>query len=389
MIALLVIIYLSFVSLGLPNSLLGSAWPVMQGEFGAAVGAAGYISMLIFGATVISTLLSSRVIARFGPGRTVIACIFLLVLGLFGFSFATRLWMLWLCAIPIGLGSGCVDTALNNFVALHYEPRHMSWLHCFWGIGATLGPVILSFQLRRGGGWRAGYRTVAALLLALFLLLVCTARLWRRADGRGETGAQTGPLTSRQVLALPHMKLVLVSFLLAAAIEMTTGLWCGSYLTGARGFTPEDGALVVSYHFAAITIGRLAAGFLAARLGDDGLVRLGCILSLAGCVLMLLPFAGVWATAGVILLGLGIGQVYPNLIHTTPRRYGAEVSQSVVGLEMSVANLGNTFVPPLFGLLATHVSVGPLPVFLLVCTVILFVSSELARRKLRADAVSP
>ena len=374
---LLAVIYLSFISLGLPDSLLGSAWPSMYEEFSVPVSYAGVISMIISAGTIFSSLQSDFLTKKFGPGLVTAVSVAMTASALFGFSLSDSFWMLCLWAIPYGLGAGSVDAALNNFVALHYSSRHMSWLHCMWGIGATSGPYIMSYALTGGLGWQAGYRYIGWIQLALTALLAFSLPLWKKA-GRslsvsGQTAVDALPLSVRQVLRLPGAKAVFGCFFAYCALEQTAGLWGSSYLVLHGGMSAEEAAGFASLFYLGITVGRAMNGFLAIRFSDDHLIRMGLGILASGIILLLLPAGKTAAVMGLILVGLGCAPIYPSIIHSTPAHFGAEKSQAVIGIQMACAYIGNLLMPPLFGLLANHIGVFLYPFYLLALLVLMAV----------------
>ena len=388
MTTLLVLIYIAFISLGLPDSVLGSAWPVMQAELGAPLSLAGYISMVVSAGTVVSSLASNRLITRFGVGRVTAVSVLMTAAGLLGISLAPGAWMLFLCAIPLGLGAGSVDAALNNFVALHYAARHMSWLHCFWGVGATAGPMILSLQLSHGASWRSAYGLISGIQFALALALFLTLSVWRRAKApAAESGEEQRYLTNREALRLPLVKTALVGFVFFCAVETTSGLWASTYLHQARGLSASEAAMGASMFYGAITLGRLITGFAASRISPARLIRIGQCVCLAGAAMVALPAPSAVGMLGIAVIGLGTSPIYPNMLHETPRRFGARNSQAIVGLEMAFAYIGSTLIPPLFGSLASATTLHLYPWFLAACTLVMLAASETVARRTRDRAV--
>ena len=388
MTTLLVLIYIAFISLGLPDSVLGSAWPVMQAELGAPLSLAGYISMVVSAGTVVSSLASNRLITRFGVGRVTAVSVLMTAAGLLGISLAPGAWMLFLCAIPLGLGAGSVDAALNNFVALHYAARHMSWLHCFWGVGATAGPMILSLQLSHGASWRSAYGLISGIQFALALALFLTLSVWRRAKApAAESGEEQRYLTNREALRLPLVRTALVGFVFFCAVETTSGLWASTYLHQARGLSASEAAMGASMFYGAITLGRLITGFAASRISPARLIRIGQCVCLAGAAMVALPAPSAVGMLGIAVIGLGTSPIYPNMLHETPRRFGARNSQAIVGLEMAFAYIGSTLIPPLFGSLASATTLHLYPWFLAACTLVMLAASETVARRTRDRAV--
>lgn len=361
---LLAIIYLAFISLGLPDSLLGSAWPTIHVELGAPLSASGLIFMLIAAMTVVSSLLSDRLTRRFGAGAVTAASVALTCAALFGFSASRAYWMLCLWAIPYGLGAGGVDSALNNYVALHYASRHMSWLHCMWGVGATVGPYIMGAALTAGRGWQTGYRTIGFLQIALTAILIFSLPLWRRAGGEDAEGAGGKSLSFREIFAIPGAKEMFLCFFCYCALEQTVGLWASSYLVKVRFIDEATAAGLGSLFFLGVTGGRAVSGFVTLRLNDTQMVRLGFALIAAGLVLLFLPLGNAVSYAGLIAIGLGCAPVYPSFIHATPAHFGAERSRAMIGVQMAFAYVGTCLMPPLFGLLSRWLGLGLLPFYL-------------------------
>ena len=388
MATLLVIIYISFISLGLPDSILGSVWPRMQADLGAPLALVGYLSMTITAGTVISSVCSDYVVRKFGTGRVTAVSVLMTALGLAGFALSPNVAFLFLCAVPLGLGAGSVDTALNNFVALHYETRHMNWLHCFWGIGASVGPVIVSMTLRMGGMWRTGYGMIAGLQGILCAVLFLTLPLWKRAVQRPEikqAGAEADSAAAETGGVLAALRLrgalpVLGGFVFYCAAESTGGLWGASFVHGHFGLPAADAAIASTLYFGAITVGRSLAGFAASCLSDKAMIRLGQLVALAGVAVSALAPTAAVAMAGIALVGLGFAPVYPSMLHVTPARFGAARSQAVMGLEMAFAYVGSTCFPPLFGLLASKLGTELYPWYLLICVAAMLACTELANK---------
>ena len=380
---LLIIIYLSFISLGLPDSLLGAAWPTMYPQLAVPVSYAGIISLIIAAGTVVSSLQSDRLTRRFGTGRVTAFSVATTAVALFGFSVSSRFWQLCLWAIPYGLGAGSVDASLNNYVALHYKSKHMSWLHCMWGVGASAGPYIMGFVMTHGGSWNGGYRSIALIQIVLTAILFCSLPLWKgRPQVTDDAGNQVEakPLSLRQVLNIRGVKQVLVCFFCYCALEQTTGLWASSYLTLHKGVSPETAAGFASMFFLGITAGRALSGFLTMRLSDVQMIRLGQGLIGGGIVIMLLPLGAAASLAGFVIIGLGCAPVYPCIIHSTPAHFGADKSQAIIGIQMACAYVGTCLMPPLFGLIANHISVALLPWYLIAILALMIVMHELLIR---------
>lgn len=378
---LLALIYVSFISLGLPDSLLGSAWPQMQESLGVSLSLGGVISFLITASTILSSLMSHRVIQRFGTGGVTMCSVALTALALLGFSLSNSFFSLCLWAIPYGLGAGSVDAALNNFVALHCKAKHMSWLHCFWGIGATGGPYIMGLCLSRGMGWQAGYRTISFLQMALTLILLLSLPLWKKQELPLSGGETVRPQTPQwgKLLKRPGVKAALTAFFFYSALELTTGLWGSSYMVAMRGISPETAAKWISLFYLGITAGRFFSGFLTLRFSDDTMVRLGEGTAIVGILLMLLPLHNLFLCLGLILTGLGCAPIYPSLLHATPQRFGKSLSQSLMGTQMAISYLGSTTMPPVSGFLSEKISMGLYPVLLLVFALCMTILTEKGR----------
>ena len=376
---LLPVIYLAFISLGLPDALLGSAWPSMYTELGASLSWAGIVSMIISVGTIVSALCSERLNLRLGTGGVTFLSVLLTAVALLGFSLSTSFWQLCLWAVPYGLGAGSVDAALNNYVALHYESRHMSWLHCMWGVGASIGPVIMGRALA-GGTWQGGYRTIALLQFALTAVLLLSLRLWKRPQANVE-GADFKPHPIPELLRRPGVPQVLLCFFCYCALEATAGMWAASYCTLVRGIDAETAARWASLFYVGITIGRGVCGFLTMKISDQNMIRLGQALIAAGVVLVLAPLGQGTLFAGLITVGLGCAPIYPSIIHETPVNFGRDVSMSMTGLQMATAYVGSCLMPPLFGLLAQYVTPTLYPWFLALILALMFVMAESLHRR--------
>lgn len=378
---LLAIIYVSFISLGLPDGLLGSAWPSMYEGLSVPVSYAGIISMLISGCTIISALMSERLVNKFGTGKLTAMSVAATAAALLGFSVSTKFWQLCLWALPYGLGAGSVDAALNNYVAVHYKSRHMSWLHCFWGVGCTCGPYVMSFFLTRGQSWSKGYFAVFVLQIILTAILVISLPMWKDKTSSGDkAGSASASLGLRRTIAIPGVREMMVTFLCYCAIEGTTGLWAVSYIVFEKGVSSEKAAGWGAIFFIGITAGRFLSGILTSKFSDKQMVRIGIVILSAGIGVLFLPFGAAVSAAGLLLIGLGCAPVYPCLIHSTPERFGAERSQAVIGVQMASAYVGSTLMPPVFGMLADTVSISLFPVYIgVLLAAMLFFSEKLNR----------
>lgn len=380
---LLAIIYLAFISLGLPDALLGSAWPTMYTEFGVPVSYAGIISMIIALGTIVSSLQSDRLTRRFGTGKVTAVSVGITAAALLGFSFTHSFWLLCLWAVPYGLGAGSVDASLNNYVALHYKSRHMSWLHCMWGVGATAGPYIMGFALSSGQKWNSGYLYIAVLQIILTGILVFSLPLWkgRSAGGETDSAAEGKALSLGEIIRIPGAREIMLCFFCYCALEQTSGLWASSYLTLFKSIPAETAARFAGLFYIGITVGRALGGFLTMKLNDVQMIRLGQGIIAAGILTLFLPGPAFLSLAGLILIGLGCAPVYPCIIHSTPAHFGADKSQAVIGVQMASAYIGTCIMPPIFGLIASHISVGLFPLYLLLILIIMFIMHELLTRK--------
>ena len=378
---LLAIIYISFVSLGLPDALLGAAWPVMQVELDVPLSYAGGISRIIAIGTVVSSLQSDRLTKWMGSGKVTAYSVAMTALAIFGFSISNAYWQLCLWAIPYGLGAGSVDASLNNYVALHYASRHMSWLHCMWGLGASIGPYIMGAALTGGMTWNTGYGIIAVLQVVLTVVLLLSLPLWKKRSVSTEGGAAEKPLSIKQILTIPGTREVLTAFFCYCALEQTAILWGSSYLVMHNGMGEELAASLASLNLLGLTIGRALNGFLTYKLNDTNLIRLGEGVITLGVVIMLLPLGSMASFAGLILCGLGCAPVYPCIIHSTPDHFGEEHSQAIIGVQMASAYIGICCMPPLFGVIANHIGAHLLPWYLGGLLVLMVFMSEVLNRK--------
>ncbi len=359
---LLAIIYLSFISLGLPDAVLGAAWPTIYPQFDVPVSYMGIIALIISAGTVTSSLLADRIINRFGTGRVTAVSTAATAVAMLGFFAADSYPLLLLWAVPYGLGAGCVDAALNNYVAVHYASRHMSWLHCMWGIGAATGPYIMGFALTMGQSWNMGYLYIAVLQIMLTAVLFFSLPMWKRSTSTEEKTQRS--LSIPQILRIPGTRQIMVAFFCYCALEQTAGQWASSYFVMKDGISPEEAASLASLFYIGITVGRAISGFLTIKLGDRQMIRLGQGIIAVGIGIMLLPSGKTATVAGLLLTGFGCAPIYPCVIHSTPALFGTGRSQAIIGVQMASAYVGNLVMPPLFGVLANHLGAGLLPVYL-------------------------
>ena len=384
---LLALIYLAFISLGLPDSLLGSGWPVMHAELGVSVSFMGIVSMVISGGTILSSLLSDRLTHRLGTRIVTVVSVFLTVAALFGFSISTRFWMLIAFAVPYGLGAGAIDAALNNYIALHYKAKHMSWLHCFWGVGTIVSPFIMGYALTHST-WNAGYRIVGLIQLAIAVLLLVTLPVWKVHDDAAETAGRRVGL--RAALRIKGVPFLLLGFFAYCSAETTTMQWASTYFVEVKHLPAERAATLAALFYIGITAGRFLSGFLTEKLGDRGMIRLGAgVLACGIAALLLLVESYYLAFAAFLVIGLGCAPIYPCIIHSTPANFGAESSGAIIGIQMASAYVGSTFVPPLFGLMGKALGFSILPVYLAVFAALMLVMTELTFRTTGAARKEP
>lgn len=396
---LLAIIYLSFISLGLPDSLIGSAWPIMHVDLGVSMSSAGIITIIISVGTIIASFFSNVLTNKLGTGLVTAISVTFTALGLIGFSFAKAFWMLCVFAIPYGLGAGAVDAALNNYVALNYPARHLSWLHCMWGVGASISPYIMSFALTGGLGWGSGFRIVFYIQLSLSAILFFTLPVWKKCvkkssnfenniDRISKNGAieqtEQKKVSTASVFGIKGIYLVFIAFFAYCAMEQTAGLWATSYLVNYKGIEATVAAKFASFFYIGITLGRGISGFFAEKLGDKRLIRFGTIIILIGILLVAIPTSASWPSlVGLIVIGLGCAPVYPAIIHSTPDNFGKENSQAVIGVQMAFAYIGITAMPPLFGLIAEKINIGLYSAYLLVFALLMLVMCEVLNAKVK------
>ena len=381
---LLPIIYLAFISLGLPDALLGAAWPTMYPQLGAGVAWAGGVSMIISAGTIVSSLASERLNTRLGTGRVTALSVATTAVALFGFSICTQFWQLCLWAIPYGLGAGSVDAALNNYVALHYESRHMSWLHCMWGIGAAGGPVIMGWALA-GSTWQNGYRIISILQIVLTAVLIFSLPLWQTPTNAG-AGEDFTPehRTLPQLMKVPGVPEVMCCFALYSGVETVTGMWAASYCTLARGLDAATAASWASLFYLGITVGRFLSGFLTMEFNDHQMIRIGQVLIAVGIALVFLPAGNTCLWSGLVTIGLGCAPIYPCIIHETPANFGKSLSMAMTGIQMAAAYTGTTLLSPLFGVLAQNITMQLYPWALLIMLLLMVVLSEQLHKKTAA-----
>ena len=385
---LLALIYLAFISLGLPDSLLGSAWPQMHLDLGAQLSMEGIISMLISCGTVISSLFSEKIIYKFGTGMISAVSTLLTAVALFGFSVSGNFYMLCFLAIPYGLGAGAIDAALNNYVALHFASRHMSWLHCFWGIGAAVGPYVMGVAMSLGKGWRGGYLAISVIQLVLTIVLFAELPLWKINQEKNEESIteKKEPKKLKEIFKIKGVAFVLIAFFCYCAVEQTTGLWASSYFVINRGLSNHTAASFVGLFYIGITGGRFLSGFIADKFGDKKMIRLGICGILIGVVFLLIPanqlfssykmLKEIFPLIGLGFVGFGCAPIYPSVIHATPDNFGKENSQAIIGIQMAFAYMGVIIMPALFGIISQYITIALFPIYIMLITLVMFIMSE-------------
>ncbi|WP_179032515.1 MFS transporter [Paenibacillus kribbensis] len=385
---LLIIIYIAFIGLGLPDALLGSAWSVMKSDIGATTEMAGYIALTVSLCTVISSLFASRLLHKFGTGKVTLFSILSTTLALLGFSFSNHFAFLILLAIPLGFGAGSVDAALSNYMALHFKAKHMNWLHCFWGIGAMTGPILISFWLNEGNNWRAGYLTVGAILAVIVVVLLFSLPLWRIFEnGRSDVGDEKKLVSNREALGIRGVKMSMLAMLCYNGSETAAGLWMASFFMESKGVSAGTAAAFTSCFFIGIIIGRVFSGFLSTQVSSKNLIRYGGLMGCLGLFILVLPVS-YWVAAGALfIVGLGGAPIYPSIVHATPVRFGEKASSSVIGLEMASAYAGSTLIPLLMGLIASQFGMFMVPIILLLLFGIMFAASEMVNRSYKLKSV--
>lgn len=374
---LLALIYVAFVSLGLPDSLLGSGWPTIHTDLNVPISYMGIISMVISGGTIVSSLLSDKLTGKLGTRTVTVVSVFLTAVALLGFSFATEFWMLIVFAVPYGLGAGAVDAALNNYVALHYKARHMSWLHCLWGVGTIVSPFVMSAALTNST-WHDGYRIVGYIQLGITILLLVTLPVWKVNQS-----AETAPLKHLGLagtLKIRGVPFLLIGFFAYCAADATAMNWASTYFAEVKGIPAEQAAQLASLFYIGLTAGRFLSGFVTDKLGDRKMIVIGTAVLACGILILLIPGPSALAIAGFVVIGFGCAPIYPCIIHSTPNNFGAENSGSIIGIQMAGAYVGSTFIPPLFGVLGRQFGFEIMPLYLLVFAALMIAMTELTFR---------
>lgn len=383
---LLALIYIAFISLGLPDSLLGSAWPIMHLEFDVPVSFMGVVSMVISGGTIVSSLLSDKLTRKFGTRIVTVFSVFLTVVALFGFSFSDKFWMLIIFAVPYGLGAGAIDAALNNYVALHYKAKHMSWLHCFWGVGTIVSPFIMGYALT-DSAWNDGYRIVGYIQLAILAILTATLPVWKvNKKTEAEEQKSVGIIGALKIKGVPFL---LIGFFAYCAAEATAMQWASTYFVEVKGIAAEQAATFASLFYIGITAGRFVGGFVTDKLGDRKMIVIGTIILTCGIVCLIIPVNSyILSLVGFIVIGLGCAPIYPCIIHSAPDNFGAENSGAIIGIQMASAYVGSTFMPPLFGVLGNRLGFKIMPIYLLVFVILMITMTEVTFRLTKKRATN-
>lgn len=373
---LLALIYIAFISLGLPDSLLGSAWPTLHSDLGVPISYMGIVSMIISGGTIISSLMSDHVTRKLGTSRVTVISVFLTAAALFGFSISNKFWMLIIFAVPYGLGAGAIDAALNNYVALHYKSKHMSWLHSFWGVGTVISPFVMSYALTTST-WNNGYKIISLIQIGIGLLLLFTLPVWRINKEKSNTPSAAKSVGLFGALKIKGVTFLLLGFFAYCSAEATAMGWASTYLVTVKNINEKTAAAFGSLVFIGITIGRFLAGFFADKLGDRKMILLGCSFAIFGIILLLVPIkANILSLLGFVVIGFGFAPVYPSIIHSTPYNFGAEHSGAIIGIQMASAYLGATFMPPLYGLLGRYIGFKIMPIYLILFLTITMLMTE-------------
>ncbi len=372
---LLAIIYLAFISLGLPDALLGSGWPTMHVDFNVPISYMGIITMLISGCTIISSLMSNTLTHKFKTPMVTLFSVILTAIALFGFSISTNFGMLLLFSIPYGLGAGSIDAALNNYVALYYNSKHMSWLHCFWGVGTIVGPFAMSYSLATSN-WSNGYRIIAFIQFGITLILLLTLPLWKVNQPSHQSSTEEKSIGIIEALKIKGVPFLLLGFFAYCSAEATAMGWASTYFVQVKHISEEKAAAFASLFFIGLTLGRFLGGFLMDKLGDRKMILLGTSISILGVICLFLPLPYYITLIGFIIIGFGFAPIYPCIIHSTPTNFGTEHSGAIIGIQMASAYIGSTFIPPLYGLLGKLIGFHIMPLYLIIFILLMIIMIE-------------
>ncbi|WP_294351175.1 MFS transporter [uncultured Clostridium sp.] len=383
---LLIIIYIAFIGLGIPDSLFGTAWPAIYREFDLPISAANYVNLLTTTGTVISSLFSARVINKFGTGKVTAVSTSLTAVALLGFSCSSSIWWLCLLAIPLGIGGGAIDAALNNYVALYYKASHMSFLHCFYGIGVSLSPYLMSIALSNKADWRMGYRTTFYFQIVISIITICALPIWGKIKNK-ETVEEEKPRTVSisEMIKMPSIRAVGLMFIGSCAVEYICGAWGSTFLVNSRGMVVENAAKAITFYYMGMAVGRFLSGILSSKLSSWNIIKLGQAIVFVAILSLVFSLPSKYAVIGLFMIGIGNGPVFPNLIHLTPKNFGKDISQSVIGLQMASAYIGIMAMPPIFGFLAQNISVNIFPYFILIMFMIMIIGEILLTRNLKRN----
>lgn len=382
---LLIIIYIAFIGLGIPDSLFGTAWPAIYQEFDLPISSANYVTLLISGGTFICSLFAAKIINRFGTAKITAISTVMTAAALFGFSCSRSLFWLCLFAIPLGLGAGAIDSALNNYVALHYKAIHMNFLHCFYGIGVSLSPYLMSFALSHDANWRGGYRIVFYLQFIIALITIFSLPLWNKIKNSSSEREQETPRTVSvfDLLKMPAIRSVCCVFIGSCAIEYTSGIWGATFLVRTKGIDVNYAAKMITFYYIGIALGRFLSGVLANKLTRWQLVRNGqCIMAVA-ILLLLFPLPPIISAISLFMIGMGNAPIFPNMLHLTPQNFGKDISQSVIGIEMAASYTGIMLAPAFFGLIAQNISIVLFSYYLLIMFLIMIGATWILKQKLK------
>ena len=382
---LLVIIYLAFIGLGVPDSLIGSAWPAIYRDWSMPEYAVSLITFTISGCTVLSSIFSTGIINRFGTHKVSTISTAMTALALLGFSFAPNFWIMWLCAIPLGLGAGAIDAGLNNYIALHYGANHMNYLHCFYGIGVSCSPYLMSLALS-GTEWRNGYLYAFILQGVIAAILLFSFPLWKKKTAVSvEEDEPSKTLSVKQMISMAKLRWAWVIMLATNAIEYVCGVWGSYYLVENKGLSTAEGALALTLYYAGMALGRFVSGLISKKIATWKRIFIGCGLLLIAIIVLLVPGPAVLSIVGLFMVGFGNGSIYPNFIHLTPSIFGKDISQAVMGSLIAMAYVGVMLAPPLFGLVNYLFKAGSFPIFTSVLYIIMIVSIFIFAKKVKSE----
>ncbi len=381
---LLIVIYITFIGLGIPDSLFGTAWPAIYSAFGVAISHANFVTSIISGGTILSSLLSTRLIKCFGTAKVTAVSTAMTAGALLGFSIAPNIIFLCLFAVPLGIGAGAIDTALNNYVALHYRAVHMNFLHCFYGIGVSLSPYLMSLMLSATGNWRQGYQTVFWVQLGIAIMTIISIPLWKKINST-DSYEEENALVIGIIDLLKDLKVrrVCLVFLGSCAIEYTCGVWGSTFLVTEKQMAVDAAAKVIMFYYIGMALGRFSSGILALKCTSQQMIKIGQCITLIAIALLLLPLSPIATSGALFLIGLGNGPIFPNMIHLTPENFGKERSQAVVSIQMSASYISILLAPVLFGLLAQFISLALFPYYLCAMLFIMLLGTFLTRKSIK------